>query len=238
DGVELGAVELEVPGSVLVVGDVDAVAMATDVRIVALADAAAAVVIRRALRAIVLSRQPVYAPAAERVRGTAHGKVEVLLPGERPVWQRIERPHEVEPALRLRVEVAARVTETRSEHARLTVDGSPVPEERVQVDRLGCRPAVLMKHPHHGVHGLQDEAIAGAQSLVWRVDGELVSVVGESLLEEIEALPASIEADRARHPDGGPAQRLRRGQRPHAARIAHQRDTARRGDRSRVRVTR
>jgi hypothetical protein len=46
-----------------------------------------------------------------------------------------------------------------------------------------------MKHPHHGIHSLQNEAGTGTEPLVRRVYGELVSVVGESFLEEIEARP-------------------------------------------------
>jgi hypothetical protein len=185
---------------VLVRRDVEAVGVGPDVRVVTEARAVTApvvakraAVVGRAVRAVVLGGQAIDRPRAERARRLAHGKIKVVLAREGAVRQRVEREYYVEPPPRVGVVEARRVRHEGSTNAGGPVDGRWIAVEGVLVDHAGERIARGVEDPDHIVHRLHHEPVAGTESLVRRLEGELVASVGETLLAVVQTIEAQGE---------------------------------------------
>src|SRR6516165_318684 len=83
---------------------------------------------------------------------------------------------------------ADRVGDGGATRARRTVDRRRIAIEAVQIDDAAGGRTVGVVDAQYVVDRLQHEAIAGAERLVGRLDTELVAIVGEALVEEVEAL--------------------------------------------------
>ena len=164
------------------------------------------------VRAVVGDVEPVDVPGAGRVRRLADSDVEVVDQCERAVRVRLQREDDDEEALRRRVVQAARVGHElgpRTPVVRLIAGGVAV--ERVQVDGVvhvareagdDVRRGVVRQDRLPGgvedvedvVDGLDDVAVAGAEALVGRLDGELVAAARVALLVEVQPLEADVES--------------------------------------------
>src|SRR3954454_14207754 len=90
-----------------------------------------------------------------------------------------------EPGVRGRVVLAARIARELLE---------AVIEQGVDVGRAGQAPAVLPKDPEGGVHRLQDESVADAETLVRRL--ELGAEVRDGTVTAADAVEVANEAGR------------------------------------------
>src|SRR4029079_678289 len=89
----------------------------------------------------------------------------------------VQRQYDVEPALRIGIEKADRVGDRRAALAGVgprPSDGGDVAVERVEGDHTGLRHSERVPDPQDRVHRFQHVAVAYAQTLVRRLDGELV----------------------------------------------------------------
>src|SRR6266851_3643417 len=121
--------------------------------------------VRRSVRSVILDRYPVNSPRAGRVRGLAHGEVEVIRSLKSTVWERIKGEHDMEPTLSRLVEVATGIGDERSSHESSAVDRRRIPIERVEVCHSSQCVISGIVNCQNIVDGFHDEAIAHAQSL-------------------------------------------------------------------------
>jgi hypothetical protein len=111
----------------------------------------------------------------------------------------LEVADEVEEPLRCRIVVAAHVEQERPELEMGPVERGRESVELVHRDADRVRPepgvpvdqrrSVLVKYLDDGVHGLHDVAVPDTQTLVGRLERELVSAVGEPVVEVVQGLP-------------------------------------------------
>jgi len=111
-----------------------------------------------------------------------------VVAGRRRCRLHIESQHDVDESACGRIEETTRIGDERSTNTRGPIDRRRIPVERVEVDRSGGRRAVGTEHLNDVVDGLDDEPVTRAEALVGWLDGELVSAVGEPLVEEVETL--------------------------------------------------
>src|SRR5260370_14350553 len=104
----------------------------------------------------------------------------------------IEGENDVEPALRVLIEVTAGVSNLRAVSAGASVDCRGVAVERVQGDDTHDGISRRTEDAENIVCRLKDKAISSAEPLIGRLDGELISTVGEALLVEVEAVDAEV----------------------------------------------
>ena len=103
-------------------------------------------------------------------------------------WLDIQCQDHVEPALGGLIEIAARVGDEGTIKPRTPNDRRWIAVEGVEVGHaLERRPGAVVD-VHHVVDRLQDEAVANAQTLIGRFDGELVPAIGQALLAMVEAV--------------------------------------------------
>ncbi len=209
-GVDVGVAEVAREEAELVGRDEDAVRVRADVGVVAEARAPAGAV-WRPVGAVVLGGDVVVEPVAERAVGLAHGEVEVVRAqvGARDGVD-LERQRDEEPAARVGIEVAGGVGDRGAEAGRARsrgpVDGGRVSVERVERHDARERGALSVVDPQDGVHHLEHEPVAGAETLVRRLLRELVPAVGEAVVAEVEAVeaPDELVAGRVLHARAGP----------------------------------
>jgi hypothetical protein len=105
----------------------------------------------------------------------------------------VERQHHVEPALHVGVEKAARIGDEGTLKARRAVELCRISIEGIEVDHAGERRAGVVEYAEHIVRAFEHESISGAQSLVGRLDAELVAAVGDALVAHVEAVEGPDE---------------------------------------------
>ena len=132
--------------------------------------------------------QPVDVPGSGRVGG--HRDVQVVRPDEVALRRGVEGERDEEEVARGGVVQAARIGDERADDAGGPVDLCRIAEERVEVDHSGLVAAVRVVDLEDVVHRLDDVAPADAESLVRRLDAELVAVVGGALVAVVEPVEA------------------------------------------------
>ena len=153
-----------------------------------------AVVVGRALGAVVHAGDAVDVPRAGRVAGRAHRQVEVVVAREvTGVGVLVEVHGQVEPAVGVRVVVAADVERERAERTGGTHDRRREAVELVQRQGLAHRSARAgVEDAHRTVHRLQDVAVPRAHTLVGRLTGERVAVVGQAGVTVVQTLERQL----------------------------------------------
>ena len=178
-----------------------------------------AAVVGCAAGAIILDRNPVDGPFAGGIARFADGEVQVIRAGEvsapnmvRRVGDRVhvDREHVGEPAVGGRVVVAARVGDEGTEGQRRADDLRRISEERVEIRRTFDRAARRVVDLHHVVDDLHFNAVADAESLVWRLQRKLPGAVGQALVTMVEAIEGAQDLQRPAAADP-----LARGNRNH-----------------------
>ena len=159
---------------------------------------------------IICDVDPVDVPRAGGVRCLRHRDVEMVDESERPVWTRLQCQRNKEEALRRRVVVARRVGDELAANTGGAVDRRRIAVERVEIDGVvhvprkpgddvgggvvrKLRLAGRVEDVHHVVHGFDNVAVADTQTLVRRLEGELVATTRVALLVEVEPLEARVQ---------------------------------------------
>src|SRR6266850_5968307 len=140
----------------LVCSDIEAARVSADMRIVAEARSVrrvsteGAVVVRSSLGSVVLHREAVDVPKAGWISSRADSDVQVIGAGKtlREDICAIQRQHDMEPALRLRVEEAARIGNRWPELKRIlcSIDGWSITIKAVEIYRGAHRIARSVKN--------------------------------------------------------------------------------------------
>jgi hypothetical protein len=94
----------------------------------------------------------------------------------------------LEPALRAAVEIATGVGNTRSVVTIRPVDGRWITAKSVQIDNAGERVAAGVEDAQGVIHRLHHVTIAGAQTLVGRLEGKLVAAIDQTLVAVVETV--------------------------------------------------
>ncbi|MDQ2916908.1 MAG: hypothetical protein M3R40_07090, partial [Pseudomonadota bacterium] len=128
-----------------------------------------------------------YHPGARRVAGVADRGVDRVLAVERArrpdVMQRRDRDDE---AVVHGIVVTDRIDHIGTERAGGAIDRRRVAEERIEILHAGQRSARWMERAQHAVDGFDHVPVAHAQSLVGRLDRELIAAVGKALIAMIQ----------------------------------------------------
>src|SRR5260370_10834250 len=96
----------------------------------------------------------------------------------------VEGENDVDPALRVLIEVKARVSSLRAVSAGASVDCRGVAVERVQGDDTHDGISRRTEDAENIVCRLEDKTISSAEPLIGRLDGALVSTGDEPLVGE------------------------------------------------------
>ena len=102
----------------------------------------------------------------------------------------IKRQHYMEPALRVHIEITARVGDRRTGSSCRAIERRRVTVERVEVDYTAQWMTRCLVDTQYRVHRFENEAVTNAQTLIRWLNRELVSVIGQALLPEIETIEA------------------------------------------------
>jgi hypothetical protein len=100
----------------------------------------------------------------------------------------------MKPTLCFAVEVATWIRNGRAKRYWTggAIDRRRVSIERVQVDYADERVAFRIEDAQNIIRRLENESITHAKPLVWWLDGELISIVGKTLIMKVEAIEGSF----------------------------------------------
>jgi len=104
----------------------------------------------------------------------------------------VERENEVEPALRVLIEVAAWVSDIRTVGAGCSVNSRGVTVELIQRNDTDDSVSRRVEDTENVVGRLENKTVSSAETLIGRLKGELISTVGEPLLIEVQAVEAEV----------------------------------------------
>ena len=123
--------------------------------------------VRGALSSIVLDRDAVQPPSIGRFTAIADGQVKMVGSQQRAGARvDVERQNDMEPALRVGVEVAARIGDERPLLTGRPIDLRRIAIEAVEINDAGYRGAAGAEDAQYVVHGFQYIAVSDTQSLV------------------------------------------------------------------------
>jgi len=133
-------------------------------------------------------------PRSERAKSCADRDVNMIVAIERRGRANsIESQRNVEPALRVAIEITTGIGDVRSVRAGSAIDGRRVAVERIQINNPSERIAGGIENSQYIIHRFEDEPITCTQTLVRRFDRKLIATVGSTLVVVVQPIEGQCQ---------------------------------------------